>query len=150
MLAPLDEPYQPEAGAMTVPFQVWGKSELTVYGSLSGSRNMALLIQTGIPACGVGAPSEVFDEIGVKSGVVSRLVKGAGSWLQGRPWSAVTVPTVTVGPVVRDKVPGWLGALDATELWRHGVRRDAVLSSGFFENRAVTIDWKGRRLVFAD
>jgi hypothetical protein len=149
-LAPIAEAYEPPPGAIKVPFQVWGSSELTVYGSLAGSRTMALLIQTGIPGCGVAAPAEVFDEIGVKSGVVSRIVKGAGTWLQGKPWSAVTVSTVAVGPVVSDRVPGWLGAFDASELWRHGVRRDAVLSSGFFDDRSVTIDWKARRLVFEE
>src|SRR6185295_3648852 len=123
--------FQPPNGAVFVPFQIWGRSELTVFGSLSGSRTMALVLQTGVPACGVGAPAEVFDEIGVKSGMVSRLVKGAGSWLQGRPWARVTVQSVAVGPVVEDKVPGWLGALDASELWRHGVRRDALIAGDF-------------------
>ena len=137
-------------GAARVPFQIWGENELTVYGSLAGSRKMAMVVQSGVPYCGVGAPAEVFDEIGVKAGAMSRLVKGAGQWLQGRPWASVTVPTVTLGPVVRDKVPGWLGALDSGELWRHGVRRDALLSSDFFRGRRVTIDWSAHELVFEE
>jgi Aspartyl protease len=146
-LRPLDAPPVPGSEASRVPFQIWGESELMVYGSLAAGRRMALIIQTGVPACGVGAPAEVFDEVGVKPGTFSRLVKGAGQWLQGRPWAAVTVPAVTVGPVVKDKVPGWLGALDSSELWRHGVRRDALLSNEFFRDRRLTIDWKARELA---
>src|SRR5206468_8271056 len=122
----------------------------TVYGSLAGGRRMALVVQSGLPGCGVGAPVEVFDEIGVKPGALSRLVKGAGLWLQGRPWAEVVVPSVTVGPVVKDKVPGWSGALDSSELWRHGVRRDAVLSGDFFRGRRLTIDWQARQLIFEE
>ena len=65
----------------------------------------------------------------------------------GAQWYEVGVPSVAVGPVVHDKVPGWSGALDASELWRHGVRRDAVLGGEFFENRRLTIDWQRRELV---
>jgi hypothetical protein len=137
----------PAPGARRVPFELWGENELTVYGSLSGGRRMAMLVQTGVPGCGVGAPSEVFDEVGVKRGAVSRLVKSAGSWLQGRSWTAVVVPTVAVGPVVRDKVPGWSDALDSSELWRHGVRRDALLSHDFFRGCRVTIDWGAHELI---
>lgn len=140
--------YSPAPGAQRVPFELWGENELTVYGSLSGGRRMALVVQSGVPGCGVGAPHEVFDEVGVKRGAVSRLMKSAGSWLQGRPWTAVVVPTVAVGTVVRDKVPGWSDALDSAELWRYGVRRDALLSHDFFRGRRVTIDWSARQLIF--
>jgi hypothetical protein len=149
-LRPLDAPLAVSNDASRVPFQIWGVNELTVFGSLAGSRRMALVVQTGVPGCGVGAPSEVFDEIGVKPGRLSRLAKGAGSFLQGRPWTAVVVPAVVVGPVAKDQVPGWLGALDSSELWRHGVRRDALLSSEFFRGRRVTIDWRARELVFEE
>jgi hypothetical protein len=149
-LAPRRDSAVAVPGAMSVPFEIWGASELMVYGTLAGSRRMAFVIQTGVPGCGVGAPSEVFDEVGVKPSVISKIVKGAGSWLQGRPWTAATVPGVAVGPVVKDKVPGWVGALDASELWRHGVRRDALLSSDFFRGRKVTIDWEQQRLLFEE
>lgn len=138
----------PVAGERRVPFETWGESELMVHGRLGGGRRMALVVQTGIPGCGVAAPEEVFEEIGVKPGVVAKMVKGAGAWLQGRRWAAVVVPTVEVGAIVQDKVPGWSGALDSGELWRHGVRRDAALSNDFFRNQRVTIDWETRELVF--
>ena len=94
-----DSDWTPPESAARVPFQLWGESELMVFGSLSGGRRMGLELQTGVPGCGVGAPIEVFDEIGVKPSALSRLVKGAGQFLQGRPWSSVVVPTVAVGPV---------------------------------------------------
>lgn len=142
-----DQPWSPGEGAERVPFQMWGESELTVFGSLAQGRRMAMVVQTGVPGCGVGAPQEVMDEIGVKAGVVARMVKGAGTFLHGRPWSPVVVPSVTVGPLAEDKVSGWIGALDASELWRHGVRRDALISHDFFKNRRLTIDWAKRELV---
>ena len=108
---------------------------------------MALLLQTGIPGCGVGAPAEVFEEVGVKAGPISRAVRSAGARLQANPWAAVQVATVAVGPYVRDKVHGWSGALDSAELWRHGVRRDGLLSSEFLSGRRVTIDWEKQELV---
>ena len=132
---------------LRVPFELWGERELTVYGSLNGGRRMALLLETGLPGCGVGAPAEVFEEVGVRPGAVSRALSTAGSRLQANPWAAVQVATVTVGPVARDKVHGWSGALDPAELWRHGVRRDAVLSSEFLGGRRVTIDWEKQVLV---
>jgi hypothetical protein len=52
-----------------------------------------------------------------------------------------------VGGLVRDKVAGWSGALDDAELWRHGVRRDAILSHDFFKGQRVTIDWERHELV---
>lgn len=134
-------------GAARIPFEVWGESELVVHGSISGGRRMAFVLQSGLPGCGVAAPQEVFDEVGVKPGGLARLVKSAGQMIQGRPWTEVSVPSVTVGPVSRDRVTGWSGALDAVELWRHGVRRDAVLAGEFFQGRALTLDWERRELV---
>jgi hypothetical protein len=141
---------KPGVEVMRVPFQIWGESELTVYGTMSGGRRMAFVVQTGVPGCGVGAPSEVFDEIGIKAGMVSRMVKGAGKYLHGKPWAAATVPSVTVGPMVVDKVPAWIGALDSSELWHHGVRRDALISNDFFRGYRVTIDWKAHELLIED
>ncbi|MBI1797278.1 MAG: aspartyl protease family protein [Candidatus Eisenbacteria bacterium] len=135
------------ARAQRVPFEIWGESELTVRGSIAGGRTMAMVVGTGLAGCGVGAPEAVFSEVGVKPGALSRAIKGAGSWLQGRPWASLTVPTVTVGPLVRDRVTGWSGALDDAELWRHGVRRDAILSHDFFKNQRLTFDWDHRELI---
>jgi len=140
----------PDAAANIVPFQLWGIAEMMVEGSMAGGRRMEMVIQSGVPGCGVGAPVEVFEELGLKPGTVSKLVKGAGSWLSGRPWSELSVPAVVVGPVARDKVPGWQGALDSGELWRHGVRRDALLSNDFFRDLSVTIDWDQQTLAFLE
>jgi len=137
-------------GTARVPFEWWGEHELTVYGSLAGGRRMAMLLGTGLPEGGVGLAQETADELGLKSTTLSRWVKGAGVWLQGRPWSPVMVPTVTLGSTVQDKVPGWSGALDASELWRHGVRRDALLGPNAFAGRRITFDWAARVLVFED
>ena len=134
-------------GARHIPFEIWGEADLTVYGSLNGGRRMALIFQSGLPACGVAAPVDVLAEVGVKPGKMSKVLSGAGSVLQGVPWAGVTVPTVTVGPLVRTKVKGYAGALDNAELWRHGVRRDAILSQEFFKDQRVTIDWQKRELV---
>jgi hypothetical protein len=143
-------PWERPAGAQGVPFELWGENEITVHGSLAGGRSMAMVVQSGVPNCGVGAPREVMEEIGVKPGAVAKLVKGAGQWLQGVPWAPVTVPSVSVGPVVQSNVPGWQGALSSAEMWRHGVRRDALISHDFFRNKSVTIDWKNRELVFEE
>jgi predicted aspartyl protease len=135
------------AGALRIPFELWGERELTVYGSLNGGRRMAMVLQTGMPGCGVGAPPEVFEEVGVRPGAIARAMRSAGSRLQANAWAGVQVATVTVGPIVKDKVAGWAGALDSAELWRHGVRRDALLSSDFLRGRSVTIDWQKQELV---
>jgi hypothetical protein len=140
-------PAPASATAQRVPFEIWGESELMVRGSLAGGRTMAMLLGTGLAGCGVGAPEAVFAEVGVRPGTLARAVKSAGSLLQGRPWASLSVPTVTVGPLVRDKVPGWSGAMDDAELWRHGVRRDAILSHDFFKDQKLTIDWERRELV---
>ncbi len=133
-----------------VPFELWGEDELTVWGSLNGGRRMAMTLATGLPEAGVGAPEVVFDELGLKPGGISKLVKGAGAWLQGRAWTQVSVPSVTLGSVAFEKQPAWSGAMEPVELWRHGVRRDALLGPGILRGRRMTIDWTRRELVFEE
>jgi len=147
-LRPLDSAVAAAADARRIPFEIWGENELTVYGTINGGRRMAMAFDSGIPGCGVAAPPEVFEEVGLKAGVLARAVTGAGSMLRGRPWAGVTVPAVIVGPISKDKVPGWSGGIDSSELWRHGVRRDAALSGAFLRGWRVTIDWSRRDLVF--
>ena len=139
-------PFAP--GAQRIPFELWGEREITVYGSIVTGRRMAMALQTGLPGCGVGAPTEVFEEVGLKPGVMARAIRSAGGLTGGQAWSTVLVPTVTVGPLVRDKLNGCAGALDPADLWRHGVRRDALLSSDFLQRQRVTVDWDRRELVF--
>ena len=131
-----------------VPFELWGEDELTVWGSINGGRHLAMTLATGMPGGGFGAPDVVFEEFGLKSGGVSNAVKGAGTWLQGRPWAQINVPALSLGSVAYDKVAGWSGAMEPVEMWRHGVRRDGLLGPGILLKRRVTIDWTRRDLVF--
>ena len=136
-----------ERGTPKVPFEVWGESEMMVYGSIEGGRRMGLLVTTAIPSCGVAAPPEVFEELGVKPGLMSGVIKSSGTSLSGNPWGQVSA-SVTVGPIARDKVMGWSGAMASGELWRHGVRRDAMISGDFFKGYRVSVDWARRELLF--
>ena len=131
-----------------VPYERWGENELMVYGNIADGRRMALWVGTGLPGAGIGATKETFDELGLQPGKMANLVRGMSSILQGAPWSQVTVPSVTVGSVTHDRVDGLSGALDSSELWRWGVRRDAVLGPAFFTDRRVTFDWARHELVF--
>lgn len=133
-----------------VPFDVWVECSLVVWGNINGGRRMAMSLSSGLPEAGLGAPEGVFDELGLKPGGVSKLMKGAGSWMQGRPWAAVNVPALTLGGVAFDKLPGWSGAMEPIEMWREGVRKDALLGPAVFRGRRVTIDWTKRDLVFED
>ena len=130
-----------------VPFELWGENQLMVAGSLAGGRRMEFILQSGFPACGVAAPSEVLDEVGVKPGGVAKAMRSMGQMLQGRPWAECTVPTVTVGPLVRDKVAAWSGAMDSGEMWSQGIRRDAIIGTEFLRHRRVTIDWEQHQLL---
>jgi tetratricopeptide (TPR) repeat protein len=134
-------------GAPRIPFELWGTDELTVYGSINGGRRMAMVVQTGVPTCGLGATHELFEEVGIRPGMMSRITRGAGQWLQGHAWTAVVVPTITLGPVAQDRVAGCSGALDPSEVMRHGVRRDALLAGDFFRDRRMTIDWQAHEIV---
>lgn len=140
-------PFAPASGAQRIPFEIWGEREMTVYGSIAGGRRMAMVVQTGVPTCGIGAPQEVFDELGLKGGFMSKAAGGAGKWLGGRSWVSVGVPGATIGPVGKNRLSGWSGALESAELWRHGVRRDAVVGGEFFDDWRVTIDWALRELI---
>lgn len=137
-------------GATKVPFESWGEGEITVWGSMQGGRRMAMMLSSGLVSAGVGAPQVVFDEVGLKPGGVSKAMHGAGAWFGGTAWAPVTVPSVSLGALAFDKLPGWSGAMDPSELWRHGVRRDAVLGPGLLLKRRVTIDWTRRQLLFED
>ena len=46
---------------------------------------------------------------------------------------------MTIGPIAQSKLQGWVGALDATELWRHGVRRDGLVAGGSSEYSAARL-----------
>jgi hypothetical protein len=111
---------------------------------------MAIWIGTGLPGAGIGATKETFEELGLQPGKLANLVHGAGTVLQGSPWSQVIVPSVAIGSITGDHVEGWSGAMDASELWRWGVRRDAVLGPRFFADRRVAFDWARHELVFED
>jgi hypothetical protein len=147
-LAPLG--WAAGAQGTRVPFELWGEGELTTWGAIQGGRRMAMLFSTGLPGAGVGAPDVVFEEHGLKAGGVSKMMRGMGEWLNGRPWAQVGVPSLTLGAVAFNRLPGWSGAMDASELWRHGVRRDAILGPGILAKRRTTIDWTRRELVFED
>ncbi len=149
VLRPAGTVYAPTAAATRVPFEIWGENELTVYGTIGGGRRMAMVLATGLPAAGSGAPQEVYDEVGVKAGVGSGLAKG-GAWMRGDPWLPVTVPTLSLGQRVRDRIPGWTGAMEHGELWRHGVRRDALLGGLWFRNLRLTLDWRTHTLVLEE
>lgn len=133
------------AAAVRVPFQWWGESELMVQGTLNGGRRMWLMLGTGLPG-GVGASQDVFDEIGVRPGSVSKALRSANAVLQSHPWAQVGVPVATVGAVAASKLTGWSGAFAATELWRHGVRRDALLGPEVWRRRRVVFDWQASEL----
>jgi predicted aspartyl protease len=135
------------AAAQRVPFELWGEAELMLRGSIGQGRPMAFVFASGLPGGALGAPPTVMEEVGVKPGPVSRARTGLGALLQGRAWAPVRLPAVAVGPVARDRLSGWSGALDPVELWRHGVRRDAVLGGEFFRGRRVTFDWAERVLL---
>ena len=149
VLRPAGAAYAPSGTSYRVPFEIWGENEITVYGSIGGGRRMAMVLATGLPAAAAGAPQEVFDEVGVKPGMGAGLSKG-GSWLRGDPWLPVNVSTLSLGQRVRDRLPGWSGAMEHSELWRYGVRRDALLAAGFFRGLRVTIDWRARMLVIEE
>ncbi len=135
------------AGVSRVPFELWGENEMMVRGTIGAGRKLAMVVQTAYPACGVAAPNEVFQEMGVKPGAVGRALKGTGAWLPGHALAPVTVPAVSVGPVARSHLPGWSDGMDAAEMWRQGVRRDAVLAQLFFGDARVTIDWSRLELL---
>jgi hypothetical protein len=120
---------------------------MMVYGSIEGGRRMGMLVTTAIPECGIAAPPEVFEELGVKPGAMSRMIKSSGTGLSGTTWAQLSA-SVTVGPISRDKVMGWSGAMASGELWRHGVRRDAEISEEFFKGYRVSVDWGRRELLF--
>ncbi|MGH7741029.1 MAG: aspartyl protease family protein [Candidatus Eiseniibacteriota bacterium] len=134
-------------GTAMIPFEVWGESEMMVYGTIEGGRRMGMIVTTAIPGCGVAAPPEVFEELAVKPGAMSRMIRSPGTGLTGTPWGQLST-SVKVGPIARDRVMGWSGAVASSELWRHGVRRDAALSSEFFKGYRVSIDWAKRELLF--
>jgi hypothetical protein len=137
-------------GGARVPFERWGENELVVYGSLQGARRMAFRVGMGLPEAALGAPQETFDEVGARPGRFANLVRAIGTALQGRPWSQVVASTLSVGPVTMDRVESWSGAMDTTELWRHGARLDGLLGPKFFANRRVTFDWARHELLFEE
>jgi len=147
-LAPLGS--TPATLGTRVPYAVWGEADLTVWGSIQGGRPMAMVVATGLAGAGVGAPEVVFEELGLKSGGVSKAVQSMGTFLNGRPWSPVRVPSLTLGSVAFERLAGWSGAMEPIEMWRHGVRRDALLGPGVLLKRRVTFDWTRREIAFED
>lgn len=130
-----------------VPWERWTANHLVVWGSIGGGRRLSLIVGTGLPGGGFGGPADVFDELGLRPGKMSNLMRGPGMLMQGRPWVQVGVPTLSVGSVVGERVNGWLGAMDPGEAWRQGTRLDGLLGPEWFRGRRVTFDWDRRELV---
>lgn len=141
-------PIAAPSSAARVPFELWTENLPVVWGTIGGSRRLSMVFSTGLPGAGFGGPADVFEELGLKPGRLSNLVKGAGVALQGRPWSQAGVPTLTLGRVVGDRVSGWIGALDSGEVWREGVRLDGQLGPDWFRGRRLTFDWDKHEVVF--
>ena len=131
-----------------VPFERWSENQLVVWGTIGGGRRLAMIFGTGLPGGGFGGPVELFDELGIKPGKMSGLVRGANVALQGRSWAQAGVPALTVGPIVGERVNGWCGALDSGEIWRGGVRLDGLLGPDWLRGRRVTFDWAKHELAF--
>ncbi len=134
--------------APRVPFERWTENQLVVWGSIGGGRRLSMIVGTGLPGAGFGGPYDTFEELGLKPGKMANLMRGVGTALQGRPWAAATVPTLSVGSVVGDRVNGWMGAMDPGEAWREGVRLDGLLGPDWFSRRRVTFDWVRHELIF--
>jgi hypothetical protein len=144
------EPPAAKGEVHKVPFQVWGEHELTVWGSLNGGRSMAMVVASAVPECGIATVREVLDEVGVKTTTMSKLFKGPSKLFGGVGLLQANVPNVVVGSATVDRVGAWAGALEARELWWHGVRRDAMLSHDFLRRFRVTIDWTRGELLLEE
>lgn len=131
-----------------VPYERWTENQLVVWGSIGGGRRVSLIVGTGLPGAGFGGPYDLFEELGLKPGKMSNLMRGVGTVLQGRPWTQAPVPTLSVGAVVGERVNGWMGAMDPGEAWREGVRLDGMLAPEWFRGRRVTFDWERHELLF--
>lgn len=132
--------------ADAVPFETWGEGELVVRGRIADSRALALWVATGFPECAVAAPAATFEELRIKPGAVSRVLRGASSALSGHPWARVKVPSLEVGPLRAAPADGWSGALDEAAVTRHGMRRDGAVGHDAFKGLRVTFDWNARVL----
>jgi len=137
----------PAARGQRVPFERWSENQLVVWGTIGGGRKLSMIVGTGLPGAGFGGPNDLFDELGLRPGKMSNLMRGPGMVLQGRPWAQVSVPTLSIGGVVGDRVSGWMGAMDPGEAWREGVRLDGLLGPEWFRGRRVTFDWEKHELL---
>jgi Aspartyl protease len=141
----------PSAAGVTgqrVPFERWSENQLVVWGTIGGGRRLSMVFGTGLPGGGFGGPTELFEELGIKPGKMSGIIRGANVALQGRSWAQVGVPSLTLGSIVGDRLNGWYGALDGGEVWREGVRLDGVLGPDWLRGRRVTFDWAKHELAF--
>jgi len=136
----------PAARGQRVPFERWSENQLVVWGTIGGGRRLSMIVGTGLPGAGFGGPSELFEELGLRPGKMSNLMRGPGLVLQGRPWTQVGIPTLSLGGVVGDRVGGWMGAMDPGEAWREGVRLDGLLGPEWFRGRRVAFDWEKHEL----
>lgn len=137
----------PTPRGQRVAFERWSENQLVVWGTIGGGRRLSMIVGTGLPGAGFGGPNDLFDELGLRPGKMSNLMRGPGMVLQGRPWAQVSVPTLSVGGVVGDRVSGWMGAMDPGEAWREGVRLDGMLGPEWFRGRRVTFDWEKHELL---
>lgn len=139
-------PAVPAVRGQRVPFERWTENQIVAWGTIGGGRKLAMIVGTGLPGAGFGGPAELFEELGLKAGKMANLMRGPGMVMQGRPWAQVPIPTLTLGGVVADRVPGWMGAMDPGEAWREGVRLDGLTGPDFFRGRRVTFDWAKHEL----
>ena len=64
---------------------------------------MAFQLGTGLAGAALAAPTGLFEELGLKPSGFNNMVKGSERLLGGHAWAIVTVPTIAIGPIVRDR-----------------------------------------------
>ena len=141
ILRPHTEEARPQ-GAIVVPFWMAGDHFIVAWGTVSKSRPMLFLVDTGLAGKAFMAPESTLKEVGI---VPDESKATEGVTIYGKVKEIpFAIDELTLGEARECELEGVMGSFRVEN--KFGFPIKGLISHQFFRNYALTLDFKGMRL----
>jgi predicted aspartyl protease len=137
VLAPRGAPLRPGPDAVEVPVRMADDHYLLAVGHLDDGPPLTLFVDSGLAGGAFAAPASTLSAAGVRRSGPSVEGQGAGGAMAAWPFD---VASLSLGAARREGLVGIGGAFPPQLEWALGFRIGGLVSHGFLDAYAVTID----------